>query len=83
MKNLVAKYDKKIIYHAAQLWSDARFQGQPTASDKAIDADVILAAQALAVDGIVVTTNIRHLRIICNGQTLARYSLISRLLRDK
>ncbi|BFM38665.1 PIN domain-containing protein [Synechocystis sp. LKSZ1] len=50
--------------HAAQLWAQARQQGQPTAGDKTIDADMILVAQArtLAIpDLVVATTNIGHL----------------------
>lgn len=51
---------------AADLWAKARQDGQPTADPKALDIDVILAAQALSYgltpdDVIVVTTNPRHL----------------------
>ena len=50
------------------LGAAARNQGQPTASDKALDADVILAAQAMVLqrssqDTIVVVAadNVKHL----------------------
>lgn len=49
---------------AAELWAQARQQGRPTAGDKTIDADMILAAQALTLgvaDVVIATTNIRHL----------------------
>ena len=48
---------------AAELWATARQQGQPTAGDKTIDGDVILAAQALTLGtpAMVATTNPGHL----------------------
>ena len=48
---------------AAVFWATARQQGQPTASDKAIDGDMILAAQAetLGTAVLVATTNVDHL----------------------
>lgn len=54
------------MLQAAEFWAKARRQGQPTASDAALDGDVILAAQAnlQVVQGetvIVATTNVRHL----------------------
>jgi predicted nucleic acid-binding protein len=53
---------------AATLWGQARQQGYPTAGDRAIDGDVILAAQALALginDCMVATTNVGHLSRYC------------------
>ena len=46
---------------AAQLWAESRLKGEPTAEATALDGDVILAAQAKLCDGIVLTTNKRHL----------------------
>lgn len=49
---------------AAEFWAQARQQGQPTAGDKTIDGDVILAAQAMTLavpDVVVATTNVGHL----------------------
>jgi predicted nucleic acid-binding protein len=49
---------------AAELWATARQQGRPTASDRTIDGDVILAAQALTLGAsnvVVATTNVSHL----------------------
>jgi predicted nucleic acid-binding protein len=51
---------------AANLWAEARQTGQPTADPKALDGDVILAAQARLLCNdttvvIVATTNVGHL----------------------
>ena len=50
-----------IMLKAAELWAQARRSGTPTADPKALDCAVILAAQALAVQGIVATENVGHL----------------------
>ncbi len=55
------------MLHAAELWAQARRQGLPTADPKELDADTILAAQAILLrrpDDIVViaTTNVGHLQ---------------------
>ncbi len=52
------------MLQAAQLWAQARQQGQPTAGDKTIDGDMILVGQAitLGIPNIVIaTTNLGHL----------------------
>lgn len=54
------------MQRAASLWAQARGRGQPTADENALDADVILAAQALEYIGldddlVVITDNNRHL----------------------
>lgn len=53
-----------VMRDAASLWADVRRRGQPTADPKALDADVILAAQARRMDAaevVVATTNVQHL----------------------
>ena len=56
----------EVMLKAAELWAEARKRGQPTADPKALDGDVILAAQAIVVtqegnEVIVATTNVKHL----------------------
>jgi predicted nucleic acid-binding protein len=53
--------DTPTMRRAAELWAQARNQGAPTAPPEALDADVILAAQAEAVSAIVATENVGHL----------------------
>jgi predicted nucleic acid-binding protein len=54
------------ILRAAELWAIARQSGQSTADPKALDGDVILAAQVIDAfgadrDAIVATTNVAHI----------------------
>jgi predicted nucleic acid-binding protein len=53
--------DTSMIRRAAEMWAEVRNRGLPPASRDALDADVILAAQAAAVGGIVATENVAHL----------------------
>jgi predicted nucleic acid-binding protein len=50
---------------AAQLWAELRKQGLPSTDENALDVDVLLAAQALEVNGTVVTMNTRHFAPHC------------------
>lgn len=56
-------------------WAPARRRGRKTADDAALDADMILAAQAVvtvaaqpADSAIIATTNLRHLELFVNAQ---------------
>jgi predicted nucleic acid-binding protein len=53
--------DTSTMRRAAELWATARNQGKPTAPPDALDADVIVAAQAERIGGIVATENPAHL----------------------
>ena len=55
---------------AAELWADTRRQGFATAGDQTLDADVILAAQALTLDpaAVIATTNVGHLGRLTTAQ---------------
>jgi predicted nucleic acid-binding protein len=56
-----------MMLKAAEFWAETRKRGMPTTDDKALDADVILAAQANILSGVtgvnpmIATTNVRHL----------------------
>jgi predicted nucleic acid-binding protein len=58
---------------AADFWAQARRQGRKTADDKALDGDVILAAQAsllthLGDEVVVATTNVKHLSMFVDAR---------------
>ncbi len=50
-----------VMQRAALLWAQARHAGHSTAAGAALDGDVILAAQALEIDGVVITENLEHI----------------------
>ena len=55
----------KMWLRASDLWAIARNKGVPSAHQASLDADVLLAAQALEVGGTVVTKNTNHLAPHC------------------
>ena len=61
-----APVTREILIRASELWAEARNSGRRTASDDALDVDVILAATAIALQSdddqvVVATANLRHL----------------------
>jgi hypothetical protein len=61
-----AEVTTAVLVRASELWAEARRRGRPTADDRALDVDMILAATALELlapgdDVVVATTNARHL----------------------
>ena len=63
----------EVMLKAAELWAEARKKGKPTADNKALDGDVILASQAILVanlghEVIVATTNKKHLSLFVDAR---------------
>jgi predicted nucleic acid-binding protein len=56
-----------VMRQAAEFWAIARNRGMATADDKALDGDMILAAQAIQIEqtwdqeAVIATTSVRHL----------------------
>lgn len=64
----------QVMLKAAEFWARSRQQGQPTADEKVLDGDVILAAQAGTlssgdVDVVIATTNVGHLSRFVQART--------------
>ena len=65
--------DTETMLKAAEFWSRARQMGKPTASNDALDGDVILSAQAALLQNannqvIVATTNVKHLSLFVDAK---------------
>ncbi len=63
----------EVMLKAAEMWSQVRQQGKPTADNKALDGDVILAAQAILIgseeySSIVATSNPKHLSLFVEAK---------------
>jgi predicted nucleic acid-binding protein len=58
----------RVMLRAAEFWAQARKHGKATADPKELDVDVILAAQAYEVNGIVVTENVGHLALFVEAK---------------
>ncbi len=62
----------RAMRQAAAFWAEARQRGMKTADDKALDGDVILAAQAATCGAkatVVATTNVGHLDRFTEAKT--------------
>lgn len=60
------------MLQAAEFWAQARHIGKPTASDAALDGDVILAAQSAVLtnngyDVVIATVNVHHLALFAKA----------------
>jgi predicted nucleic acid-binding protein len=53
--------NERVMRRAASLWAEARWRGRPTADPKELDADVILASQAIEASATIATDNVGHL----------------------
>ncbi len=62
-----------VMNQAATLWAQARRMGKPTASDAALDGDMILSAHVALIAHRghkvrVATTNVKHLSLFCDAR---------------
>lgn len=65
----------QIMLNAAMLWAKARKLGKPAADLKELDGDVILSAQALYANAIIISENIGHLSLFTDAVHWKEYVL--------
>jgi predicted nucleic acid-binding protein len=57
----VQQVSAKNFLDAAAMWAQARRGGYPTAPERHVDWDILIAAQAKEIPAVVVTSNEKHL----------------------
>jgi hypothetical protein len=62
-----------VMLSAAEFWATARQRGRQSADDASLDADMILVAQARALNSggdkaVIATTNVRHLALFAQAR---------------
>jgi hypothetical protein len=62
-----------VMDQAAMFWAQARKMGRPTASDAALDGDMILSGHAVVISSqghqvTIATTNVKHLDLFCRAR---------------
>jgi predicted nucleic acid-binding protein len=73
---------------AAELWAAARRRGKQTAPDHALDAEVILSAQAMeycsdADDWQIITENVEHIGRYVGDRARSRRAIVDEWLKSK
>lgn len=77
LRNVVdfLEINRQVADLATEIWAESRLKGKPTADEKNIDIDIIIAAHWQLLTGefpgrtiIVSTTNIKHLSSFTNAQ---------------
>lgn len=68
-----APISTSVMLKAAEFWAEARKIGRQSADDSSLDADMILAAQAGALnrngdESLIATTNVRHLGLFSTAR---------------
>jgi predicted nucleic acid-binding protein len=63
----------RVMLTAADLWASARKKGRKSADDTALDADMIIAAQAVVLvaagnEVVIATSNVRHLALFASAK---------------
>jgi toxin FitB len=96
VERLDALYDHHVRYlpisqdalkRAAELWARARREHRPTASDPALDGDVIMSAQAMefcsdADDWQVITENVEHIARYVGNRARSRRAVVDDWLKS-